>query len=314
MAKENWIRVSRDRRCPVCEGADNCSVSRDGNAAWCGRVDQGSTRQNDGGQFLHDLRDRKETPTWPRRTDHRPKASTNWPSSPPKAKPLPPPKDWGCIAKEAFDINSADTARQELATMLGVDADALRRLGVGWFGVTRGWSFPERDANGKVIGINRRLVDGQKRREAGGQSGLTFDPDGWLQSSVDSVHVYLVEGGSDTAAMLSMGLSAVGRPSNLGGVELLAKLLKPLSSERIIVVIAENDRKPHDSLSLPQQKGHKPDCVGCSKCWPGWFGATRTAERLAVILGRQIAWAMPPDALKDVREWFRHFETRTDST
>ena len=292
MPSTDWVRVSRERPCPICGKADNCSLSRDGSAVWCGRVSDGSIQSNAGGQFLHRLRDRNEWSDRPRalptnRATNAPKIST---------------KDWGQIA------------RQELATLLGVSVEALRRLGVGWLGAARGWSFPERDASGKVVGINRRLVNGQKRREAGGQSGLTFDPGGWFDSASDPDSVFLVEGGSDVAAMLSHGLSAVGRPSNTGGVELLGELLKQVPESRMVVVIGEHDRRPHGSLTPAQQRGHSPDCVGCSKCWPGWFGATRTAERLAVILGRQIAWAMPPDGAKDAREWLRHFETRTDST
>lgn len=315
MAKENWIRVSRDRRCPVCEGLDNCSVSRDGGAVWCGRIEQGSVRQNAGGQFFHDLGERDVAPAWPRRHDDRPKVSTKWPSGDIKPESKPPTKDWGRIAQQASECAGAEAARQELATRLGVDADALRRLGVGWLGVTRGWSFPERDATGKVIGINRRLLDGQKRREAGGQSGLTFDPDDWLESNTDSSLLFLVEGGSDTAALMSHGLSAVGRPSNLAGVELLVGLLKSIPADRIIVVLGENDQKPHGSLSPAKQQGHKPDCVGCFKCWPGWFGATRTAERLTVLLGRSIAWTLPPDGVKDAREWLKQFrKERTEPT
>ncbi len=303
MAKENWIRVSRDRRCPVCEGADNCSVSRDGAAVWCGRIAEGSIRQNAGGQFFHVLRERDDSPTWPRRRDDPPMAPASWPKGSTNREPKSPTKDWGRIAKLASECAGAEAARQELATRLGVDADALRRLGVGWLGVTRGWSFPERDATGQIIGINRRLLNGQKRREQGGQAGLTFDPNTWLKSVIEPEFVFLVEGGSDTAALLTEGLSVVGRPNNTGGVELLAELLRAVPTDRIIVVVGEHDRKSFEALSLSQKTWHKPTCDGCSACWPGKYGAVTTASKLAVRLGRQIAWAFPPENAKDARAW-----------
>ena len=292
MAKENWIRVSHDRPCPICERFDNCKVARDGSAVWCGRVDQGSIRQNQGGQFLHRLRDRDPL-TWLART-YRPAASE---------QPKRPTKDWGRIAQEAFDQATAEAARQALSTELGVSVEALRRLHVGWMPSQRCWSFPERDAAGNVIGINRRFADGTKKRMAGSQSGLTFDPVGWQESVIEPNFVLLVEGGSDTAALLSLGLAVVGRPSNLGGVDLLAELLRAVPSDRTIGVIGEHDRKAHESLSPVVKKWHKPGCDGCSACWPGQFGAVTTATKLAERLRRPIALAFPPDNAKDARAW-----------
>ena len=256
MAAEEWIRVSRERPCPICGKGDNCSTSRDGSAVWCGRVSDGSIQSNAGGQFLHVQREREDSPAWPRRIEHRPKGSTKWPSGTNKAESKPPPKDWGRISKEAFDDPSAESARHTLAAELGVDVEALVRLGVGlipsprdWTNSERQsptnqlrlkslapsqryWTWPERDAAGNVIGINRRFADGTKQRMAGSQSGLTFDPAHWLESMIEPDFVLLVEGGSDVAAMLSLGLAVVGRPSNTGGVELLAELLRDVSVDR----------------------------------------------------------------------------------
>jgi hypothetical protein len=114
--------------------------------------------------------------------------------------------------------------------------------------------------------------------------------------------------------MMSHGLSVVGRPNNLAGVKLLGELLKAVPQDRVIVVMGENDKRPHEELNATQQRGHKPDCSGCSKCWPGWFGATRIAEQLAVILGREIAWVLPPDGAKDVRDWFNRPDSGTEAT
>lgn len=289
MTKSDWFSVSRQHPCPICEKADNCRIARDGSAVWCGRVNQGSIQQNHGGQFLHRLRDRDDSLTWLART-YRPTASE---------QPKRPTKDWGRIAQEAFD--QAEAARQALSTELGVSVEVLLRLGVGWVPSQRCWTFPERNAAGNVIGISRRFTDGRKQRAAGGQSGLAFDPAGWLESMIEPDFVLLVEGGSDTAALMSLGLSVVGRPNNTGGVELLVELLRDVSVDRIIVVIGEHDRKPQELLSA--KRWHKPTCDGCSACWPGKYGAVTTATKLAEHLERPVAWAFPPENAKDARAW-----------
>ena len=102
-SRKDWIPASRQHPCPICEKPDNCKVARDGGAVWCGRVEQNSVRQNAGGQFLHILREREESPTWPSRSDHQPKASTKWPSGASKPEPKPLSKDWGHIAKQAAE-------------------------------------------------------------------------------------------------------------------------------------------------------------------------------------------------------------------
>jgi hypothetical protein len=57
MASDEWNRVSQLKPCPICQKPDNCTVSTDGGAVWCGRVAEGATRVNQGGQFLHIQRD-----------------------------------------------------------------------------------------------------------------------------------------------------------------------------------------------------------------------------------------------------------------
>lgn len=302
MSKDDWLSVSRNKPCPVCDKPDNCKVSPDGSAAWCGRISEGSVRQNNGGQFLHILRDRRDAIDWRRRN--------------PKSKVEPSPKsksskDWERVAHAAFCHPNAGAKRCELGVLLGVDVTPLERLSVGWVGHpnTSYWSFPERDATGRIIGINRRFRDGKKRNL--GPRGLTFDPDGWMHSDADPEHIYLVEGGSDTATLLTLGLAAVGRPSNVGGVNFLVELLRPVPKDQIIVVVGEQDRKLHESLPQSQRARHKPDCAGCSVCWPGWYGATRTAEQLAIQLNRRIAWTFPPNGAKDAREWLNRVERTT---
>lgn len=276
--RSEWIRASAVSPCPVCGKPDNCQVSRSGEVAWCGRVSAGSIRENSGGQSLHILSE------GPQRSGY---------VHPSHLVPPVIPFDQSVVNRASKNPKLA-----ELATILGVSVVALQDLGVGHlYSGSWCWSFPERDAAGEVIGVNRRYLDGQKK--ALGRRGLTY-ADGWDRGGP----ILLVEGGSDTAALLTMGLSVIGRPSNLGGVDMLAELLAAVPHDRLVVVVAEDDRlKNGTPRKLPED--HAADCPGCGQCWPGRFGAERTAAGLSERLGRPVSWAMPPDGVKDSREWLR---------
>lgn len=270
-SNSGWIRASHDNLCPMCQKPDNCEVSQDGTLVWCGRVSDGSIRENGGGQYLHRLRDRDPTYQY---------------TSPPKpAPPSSPVSTRNRVlllhrAKISFTQGAARLDR--LAELLGVSLDALTRLRVGWNDPEKVWDFPERDGAGEVIGISRRFADGQKKRASGGKAGLTYAKD-WLDTPGP---VVLVEGASDTAAAMTMGLCAVGRPSNTGGVDYLSELLDAIDLHRPIVVIGERDQKDDGR-------------------WPGRDGAISTAKKLAERLDRPIGWAFPPDEAKDTRAWLK---------
>jgi hypothetical protein len=247
------------------------SVRRDGSrAVWCGRVSEGSVRENAGGQFLHrvndsiHLRDSVDQNAQLSRATTRSRPRRNWSDA------------------LAFYAGNVGTHLAELAHALGVTADSLTALQVGWHPGQRFWSFPERDGNGRVIGINARYGDGSKKRLSGSKAGLTY-ADHW-DTGVGPI--LLVEGASDTAALLTIGLSAVGRPSNRGGVDHLVDMLSDFPLEREIVVFGERDQKEDGK-------------------WPGMEGAVSTATKLAETLERPIHWALPPDNAKDSRAWLQ---------
>jgi hypothetical protein len=171
-----------------------------------------------------------------------------------------------------------------LAVKLGLPADALTSLpALGWLADPPAgpcYTFPEADATGTLIGISRRYPDGRKRSMKGSRRGLTL-PVGWQGRPGP---VLVVEGPTDAAALTAAGLAGIGRPSNSGGVALLAEVIRTLPADRPVIIVGENDRKKDDS-------------------WPGRAGAELVAAGLAEKLRRPVPWALPPDGSKDVRAW-----------
>jgi len=188
-----------------------------------------------------------------------------------------------------------------LALDLRLNAGVLNSLGVGYDENDGSWTFPERTANGLVVGIVRRLAvvkDGHSKLcIRGSRRGLSYC-DGWNKSSGP---IFIVEGPTDCAAGIGMELAILGRPSNTGGIAMLTDMLQSHKNRRVIIV-GENDKK--DLLAVQQSNArHNLDCNGCLCCFPGLAGAKQTARSLAKRLGRSIDVVMPGTA-KDLRAWF----------
>ena len=209
-----------------------------------------------------------------------------------------PTIDWTARAETMYSYSNG--AREDLAERLGVSVESLERLGVGSgcdeYGERRPfWSFPERTGQLKVTGIVRRYFDGSKKTMRWSRSGLYVVRD-WFAAPGP---ILLVEGGSDTAACLTMGLCVLGRPNNIGGVNLLIGALQGMR-KRPIIVVGERDEKPERRGTVKQCPA---GCGGCPLCWPGLWGCRVTAERLSVALLRKVEWRLCPT--KDAREWLR---------
>jgi hypothetical protein len=185
---------------------------------------------------------------------------------------------------------------KELADTLGVAPWALDALHVGWDGSA--WTFPEVNHLGQIIGVNRRLQDGKKIMAVGSRRGLTYASD-WLDYYGP---IFVVEGGSDVAAGLTLGLCVVGRPSNTGGVDYLVRLLG--KHDRKVILLAERDEKDRSQIVR-----HDPACKCCGRCYPGKFGAIETAKRLSTRMEKLIHWSFLPDGAKDLRAWLNSRDT-----
>lgn len=272
-----WVRVSRSEPCPICERTTYCTRSADGSVVRCTRVESDHDSHSSlGYAWLHRLRD----------------------PLPERLPPPEPPKreDWTNDAVGYYSNKLAAITRFSLADSLGVAITSLRHLGVGYGKDFHGEfsTWPEMDPSRRVVGIIRRYPDGEKKTMFGASHGVYFSQD-WDQLSGPT---YIVEGGTDTAAMISAKVSAIGRPSNTGGVADLVGLLKGTS--RDVYVVAERDRKPERIGGI---SSCPPDCKGCAWCWPGRFGAIEVAKKLSKELDREVGWFLPDLCAKDVRHW-----------
>lgn len=265
-APSQWVRVSRQRPCPICRKPDWCTSTSDGQSVCCMRVESEKAMRNGG--WLHRVGDgglsaraRSARATWdavPRR---------------------------GCDAA-LFDAGAYHAALRAkgdwrdvdgLALSLGLCPYALATLQPAWDHWHDAWAFPMRDGAGKIVGIRLRASDGRKWAVKGSREGLFFDP------AVERVpEVMLCEGPTDTGAAISLGFVAVGRPSCSGGVDQTRAFCFRHGVQRVIVM-ADQDA-PH----------RRPDG---SVWYPGRDGA----QRLVAALGLPFKMVMP--AAKDLRAW-----------
>lgn len=286
MANPRWRVVTKDKPCPSCGKTDWCAWAPDGDALRCMR--EGATpsgmvagkTDRDGGKIYR----------YPKGTAPALKTSK---------RPVPPAGVPAKFADVVTRLQSASTPETlaALATATGVPQTAWAKLSPGWADAValrsmraggagweidrpeNAWAIPEYGGDGNVVGASLRAHDGRKGSPSsavGARRGLVVPSD--LHERGDPV--LIVEGASDVAAGVAMGLAVVGRPSNRGGAEDLAKLLEG----RQVLVVGEHDAKP----------GGK---------WPGRDGAIAVAGRLAAAWGEAVPWTLPPQGSKDIRQY-----------
>ena len=157
-----------------------------------------------------------------------------------------------------------------LARDLGVTIEALERLCTGWSGDA--WTFPMRDAAGRILGVRLRLPSGRKLAVRGGREGIFYPVD--LPTDLTDDTLLVCEGPTDCAAALDLGALAVGRPSCTGGVRHVVELVQRRRPARVVVV-ADDDG-------------------------PGRRGAEALASTLLPYV-RRVQVVTPP--AKDLRAW-----------
>ena len=260
--------VTKQHPCEVCGKPDWCLYTPDGELAICPRTHEGpSFTENTKAGPLHRLRDAPEGP----RVEHKRRKEPDRPKIDARAL--------------ALGYCSAITSQQivDLGQELGVTPASLDLLRVGWCEEKSAYTFPMRDGNREIIGIRTREESGH-RAITGSKAGL-FIPHNWRQRKF-----FIVEGPSDTAMMLSLGIPTIGRPSCDGGVEQIIDFCKRQKIKSGVTIIADND---------------EPNKLTGKR--PGRDGAVRLFKALG--FGEITS---PPKAFKDVREAVRQMIARLE--
>ena len=256
--RSEWIRVSHRRCCPICGKPDWClyvGPETDPTTVICARIES-KKRCGEAG-WLHRLRNEPEQG---RRFVHfdRPKPG--------------PVIDFEHMA-ENFQLAVAPDRLAALANALAVSVESLRRMLIGWSECHRAWAFPMVDVSGAIRGIRLRRADGRKWSVKGGREGL------FIPLYLGEIETLLIcEGPTDTAAILDIGLPAIGRPSCRGGVGLVVDHIQRTKPAQV-VILSDSDG-------------------------PGTDGAESLASVLMAYAAVRVI--TPSDGTKDARDWKRN--------
>lgn len=226
---DKWYRVNKKHPCRVCGRRDWCTYTE--NAVGCMRVE--SDKQMKNGGWLH----KSDNPI-PRYIP------------PQRAVQEKPPDLAGLWTRwsRTTDFHYVDG----FAMSLGVDADALRLIGCAR--ADTAWAFPMKNADGEMIGIRLRDDSGNKWAVRGSKQGLFLSEFGCEPVA------YVVEGPTDAAAALTIGLSVIGRPSCLGCEDLILKYVHRQKIRRV-VIITDNDEPGLRGAAKLQDMLVVPSCI-----------------------------------------------------
>ena len=166
--------------------------------------------------------------------------------------------------------NISDNQVQCLSQQLGVSSKSLTHLGIGYDGAA--YTFPMFNIDGRVIGLRRRLKSGRKLCKRGSRLGL------FIPNQLDhATHRLLVcEGEGDTAAALTLGFNAIGRPGCKNCTGLIVDWIKRYHGQSVVIV-ADNDE-------------------------PGKHGARELANKI-LFVSPEIRIIAPPAPFNDIRDW-----------
>jgi hypothetical protein len=140
---------------------------------------------------------------------------------------------------------------ESLARNLGVTYSSLEMIGAVWSEDYRAWAFPMRGGDGEYSGIRLRSDSGKKWAVLGSKEGVFY-----AFGFPNSGQLFVVEGPTDTAAAMTIGLNCVGRPGCYGGVEEIRIIVRN-EKYRSVVIVADSDdvgrrgaKLLHDALSV----------------------------------------------------------------
>ena len=256
-------RVNKANPCPICQKDSWCCY--DEQRCLCMRVESKSPYTLKSGEigWWHDLKDKPQKYV------------------PKRKEPEVHRIDAEGMMKWWF-YNTKQSYTDSLAEDLGVSRQSLDTLRVAWSDQHKAFAFPMRDGMGRICGIRLRGDDGKKWSVTGSKSGI------FLPFCEPCNTVWICEGGTDAAALLSLGLFPIGRPSCSGGTDEINATIRRLKIHKT-VIIADSDRDRE---------------IGGKIYNSGVDGALRLSERLVCS---NCVIALP---VKDSREFLRCGGTR----
>jgi 5S rRNA maturation endonuclease (ribonuclease M5) len=151
-----------------------------------------------------------------------------------------------------WDGKTQRKAITEHAEQLGVDPLSLYYLRAVWAEEHQAWAWPMYDGQGKMCGMRLRAVNGEKWAVKHSESGL-FVPNGIPVQP----RLHLVEGPTDCAAALSIGLYAIGRPSCRGQEKTVCDTVRRLKIKEVVIIAdadvpgQEGARRMQEELLVP---------------------------------------------------------------
>jgi len=130
------------------------------------------------------------------------------------------------------------------AASLGVSRESLYQLECVPGPFRHTWAFPMRDGYNNYIGIRLRNDKGEKWAVRGSHNGI------FLPQSEEQSLALICEGPTDTAAAMTLGYFAIGRPSCSGGMPLVVTALKRLGVSRAAIIADNDDPGLNGAMSL----------------------------------------------------------------
>lgn len=209
-----WMRVNKAFKCPICDHDSWCTVCPELQICLCMRTDSDRPSKNKMGGHIHPLGTQTKIPKRPMVEE--------------------PPRIDADAVMRSFSERQWPEMQSRFAIGLGVSMQSLASVGCAWAVAHNAWAFPMRDGLGNCVGIRLRTEQGKKFAVTGSRQGI-FLPHCHPQSTV-----YLVEGPTNVAAALTIGLFAIGEPSCNACINYTQVAINRLHIKRAVIVV-DND-------------------------------------------------------------------------
>ena len=188
----------------------------------------------------------------------------------PKKKRIKAPINWITLNK-LYGQKITKEQLQLLADEFGIHSDYLLDLSIGWDGEV--YTFPTRNPDKEIIGIQRRFKDGSKCMVKGSSLGL------FVSCLEPQETLYITEGVSDLACLLDLGFYGIAKPSAKAGNKMVVDFIEK-NTPKNIVIICDNDD-------------------------PGIKGTIELVRLLTFNFKLCIIVTSPPPEIKDLRKWIK---------